>query len=76
VTSLNTLSAMLGSRWKDNEVDARNQVATLNVRTIFTLCNASNITARLLRWAIWLQVGGYMLLIAAAGVQVRGTILP
>ena len=69
VTNEKTVQRMLSSEhWKDNEVDARNTVATLNARTTWSLRNGNNVKASRLEWALRCQVGGYVLLTIAAGL--------
>lgn len=51
-----TLYDMIGDHWIDDEVDARNNVAELNIRTIHTLREGNNRKASLLTAALSAQL--------------------
>jgi hypothetical protein len=70
VTTGATLRTLLGSNWKDPEIDARHRVATLNAGTIETMRKKSNLNAWLLFLALQAQVVGYVLLAVAAAVEI------
>lgn len=70
VANEKTYGAMLSSHWKDDEVDARNQVATLQAGTIGSLRKGNNKKELLVAFALGCQVTGYFLLLIAAGVAV------
>jgi hypothetical protein len=74
VTNERTVRAMIGPHWKDDEVDARNQIALLNAMTTWSLRRGNNKKAALLGWALALQVIGYALLSSAAGVEIHGVL--
>lgn len=65
VTSAETLDRMVDDHWQDDEVDARNQTAYLNIRTIATLRDGNNRKASMVGWAMAVQVAASVLLVLA-----------
>ncbi len=53
---------MLGGHWRDNEVDARNNVSVLNVKTIDSLQQGNNCKVRPILAAVVAQVIGLVAL--------------
>ncbi|MQA84252.1 MAG: hypothetical protein GEV03_06420 [Streptosporangiales bacterium] len=56
VTTVTTLNRMLAEHWTDDEVDARNNVATLHVSTLDTLRKANNFKANCVTLGLIIQV--------------------
>ena len=75
VTSSETLLKMVREHWKDDEVDARNIVATLNIRTIDTLRTGSNAKVVWIKRAAAVQLAAVLLLIVAVAAEVSAVSL-
>ena len=60
VSSSDTLMKMVREHWKDDEVDARNIVATLNIRTIDSLRTGSNVKV------VWIKRAAAIQLVAVS----------
>jgi len=56
VARYETLERMLGEHWKDREVDARNNVATVHARTIQALRDANRFKATCVSYGLIFQV--------------------
>jgi hypothetical protein len=70
-----TLREMVLGRWTDEEVEARNVVANLNIRTIDSLRAGSNAKVVWIGRAAAVQLAAVLLLIVAIGAEVSGTAL-
>jgi hypothetical protein len=70
VTAKQTHQRMLNEHWVDDEIDARNYVATLNLATLDTLRDGNNVKVWFLSAALICQVIAIALLGAAIIVQV------
>lgn len=70
VTSGSTMVEMVTSHWTDDEVDARNQVAALDLSTVESLRTGSNSKAGTLRSAAVLQLVAVLLLVLAVVLHV------
>ncbi|MEJ3748454.1 hypothetical protein WEI85_34865 [Actinomycetes bacterium KLBMP 9797] len=57
-----TLYGMVTEHWGDDEIDSRNNVAELNIRTIHTLRLGNDMKANLLTWALSAQLMGVVAL--------------
>jgi len=68
VVSIGTLRRLLGDRWDDDEVDARNSVSMMRVTTIAHLRRMNVRKRRMLTAAMWLQLAGALLLAAVVVV--------
>ncbi|MDX3192105.1 hypothetical protein PV458_27155 [Streptomyces sp. MN03-5084-2B] len=66
VAKATTLTRMLTDHWTDDEVDARNHVATLLVETLGTLRRANELKARWVLVGLVVQVVALIALCAAA----------
>ena len=62
ISTPRTLAEMLGGHWRDNEVDARNNVSVLNVKTIDSLRQGNNCKVQLILAAVVIQVVGLVVL--------------
>ncbi|MEJ2855718.1 MULTISPECIES: hypothetical protein [unclassified Saccharothrix] len=66
VTAPRTLGRMVADHWTDDEVDARNNVATLMVRTLETLRHSNGFKARWVATGLVVQVVALVVLGVAA----------
>lgn len=57
-----TLFAMVTDHWGDDQIDSRNNVAELNIRTIHTLRVGNDKKANLVSAALWAQLGAVIAL--------------
>ena len=68
VTGAETMQAMLTAHWQDDEVEARNAVATANLRTIRSLRSGNDEKVRWIKRAVVLQFGAITVLVAALAI--------
>ena len=66
-----SLEALVGDHWTDEEVDARNQIAYLNVQTISTIRTGNNWKATLIGWGIGFQLSAILVLIGTLAWELR-----
>jgi hypothetical protein len=71
VATSGTLSAMLGKHWTDSEITAKNNVATLKIRSLASLRSGNNTKANLLLAAVLVQVSAVAVLAVALYLAVR-----
>lgn len=65
VATPETLEQMVREHWRDHEVDARNNVSVVNMRTIASLRAGNNRRGNLISAATWVQIAGLLSLAVA-----------
>lgn len=73
VATTATMREMLTGHWKDNEIDARNNVATLHRHTVATLRQANTFKARWVSTGLLLQLTALLALAVAVTLIITKT---
>lgn len=68
VMHVDKVRARLLDHWSDHEADARSFVAQHQVWTMATLRDGNNTKAKLIAWALWLQLAGLIAVSVAVGI--------